>query len=139
MAFDSRLNRLDVIYVDRITILTFIKLFEIRIVASNSFGLVRSLSISLSFLPDLTLSDSRSEGESEKNAVSDPEIRPEKNNSITNTIKAMIVSVLNPKKNCSEMFNKVIKESASVSSKIIYSVCNTVQNYKEKQYLSTSI
>lgn len=99
--------------------LTLIKLFDISIVASNCFGFVRRSIIDLSFFPPLTFNDSISEGESEKNAVSDPEISPEKNNKIININNETKVSTVKPKKNCSLIIlDSIKKESESMSSKM---------------------
>ena len=99
------------------------KLFDISIVANSCFGLSRSCNIALSFFPFLTFIESRLEGESEKKAVSDPEIKPDKNNKTITTNSATIVSIVNPKKNCPEIIsNKFIKRSVSMSSKLIYYV-----------------
>ena len=120
MVFDCRLNKFAVMYVERITILTLMKLLEISIVASNCFGLSRSCNIALSFFPFLAFIESRSEGESEKNAVSDPEINPDKNNNTITNNSATITSMVNPNKICPEIiFNKFVKKSTSMSSKMI--------------------
>jgi len=50
------------------------------------------------FFHSLFLSESISAGESEKKAVSEPDIKPEKNNSTTITNKAITTSVVKPKK-----------------------------------------
>ena len=99
--------------------LTLIKLFDINMVASSCFGLVSKSNISSSFLPPLTFNDSISDGESEKKAVSDPDISPEKNKRIMRIINAIILSGVVPKKNCSErIFKTVKKESVFMSSKM---------------------
>lgn len=96
------------------------KLLEISIVARSCFGLFRSCNIALSFFPFLTFIESRSEGESEKKAVSDPEINPDKNNKTITNNSATTVSVVNPKNNCPKIIlKKVIRDSDSTISKII--------------------
>ena len=115
----SRLKILATIYVDNITMLTLIKLLDISIVASSSFGFLRRFKMAASFLPFLVFSDSRSDGDREKKAVSDPETIPEKNTRITRTMRPINVSELNPRKNCSDTVTIPFKrESGSVSSKI---------------------
>ena len=85
--------------------------------------MVRSWIIALSFFPFLTFIVSISEGESEKNAVSDPEINPEKKSKTNNTAITKIVLVEKPKKNGLEIITiLLIKESNSMYSKIIFYV-----------------
>ncbi len=79
--------------------LTLIKLFEISIVASNCLGFARSRRMALSFLLFFAFNRSISDGESEKKAVSDPDINPEKKSNTKIANKAMNVSAENPKKN----------------------------------------
>ena len=76
------------------------KLLLIRIVASNNFGLSRNCRINLSLRWFLDLNVSRFAGESEKNAVSEPETRPDAMIRTMITMIDTIASVEKPLKNC---------------------------------------
>ena len=62
---------------DIIIIAIFIKLLEIKIVANNILGSLINLRINLCFFESDSFSLFLSEGESAKNAISDPEIKPD--------------------------------------------------------------
>lgn len=111
--------------------LTFTKLLEIRIVASNLLGLSNNLSMASSFFPFLSFNDSISEGDKEKNAVSEPETIPENITRITNITRPITVSGVKPIKNCSDtVFTPAKRGSGSASSKICnYVNTNLGQNY----------
>ena len=68
------------------------KLFAIRIVASNRFGIFRSERISLFVFVSSELITFNCAGFSEKKAISEPEINAEKNNSVIITSKLKIIS-----------------------------------------------
>ncbi len=113
--------------------LTLIKLFEIRIVANNCFGIVNRRIIALSFLLFLIFILSISDGEREKNAVSDPEIKPENNSNIKIIDNANTIPPVNPRKNCPEtIFKQLTKESISIYSKIIFYVKKTLAKLQRK-------
>ena len=84
-------NRVWFIYVDSITIPIFTKLFDTSIVASNLFGLYRWYRMFSLFFSFIVLICA---GDSEKKAVSLPDINPENMSRITSKMMTgMILSV----------------------------------------------
>ena len=73
---------------------TLVKLFAIRIVASNSFGLERKFLMSLTLLDFSLFILSSSWGLSAKKATSAPEIKPDVTNKPIRTKIEMILSLL---------------------------------------------
>ena len=89
------MNILFTINEDKIIIETFIKLFDIKIVANKRFGFLSKESIKEYFFDLLMLISFNCKGVSEKNAISEPEIIAEKNNNNTNIINVIIISAEN--------------------------------------------
>ena len=103
------------------TIPTLIKLLLIRMVANNFFGLFSKRKINWSFDWLLSRSFSISAGFNEKNAVSDPEINPDKINSKIKKTIEIISAVVIPIKNCSANNNRMLGKGSKseVSTKVI--------------------
>ena len=83
-----------------ITMATFIKLLAINMVANNLLGLSSILSIKLVLFVFLAWMSLICKGLSEKNAISEPEIKPENNSSIA--------IAMNPNKTSNENVESVL-------------------------------
>ena len=110
--------------VEIITIATLMKLFVIRMVASNFLGFRRSCKTLSFFLLLCNLSLSASVGLNEKKAVSEPEIRPETINKTTSTTNVRISSNGKPLK---ISVIKTIKGSGRGSGSLISKIIVLVQ------------